>query len=214
MVMNLWRSAADVVSKFVYSKEDEELYKLFYDVANNHIPDLIRGQVTSNGHNGENIKISEDCYTDDKHENINTADVTDLNHDSKIKKETGTRKPSLNIENWKNPKIFSDFLLFYDGLCCWEEQSNVPVLHETWAKRMCSSLIRFHCSAREKSKVAIETCFPKVDVKSCKYGGSDGAKNEVAIVPAENRNGNVDVCAKEVKPCTGVVICKKPEIRR
>jgi hypothetical protein len=45
---------------------------------------------------------------------------------------------------------FSSLLRFYDGLCLWEEDSNTPVLHITWATHMLSSVSRFDSDARSR----------------------------------------------------------------
>jgi len=81
-----------------HSRDDEEVYKEFLEIANEIIPQILR--MDQNG--------------------ILTRD----------------------------PAVYALLLQFYDGLCCWEEESQTPVLHITWATHMLSSIGKFDVEAR------------------------------------------------------------------
>ena len=48
----------------------------------------------------------------------------------------------------RDAAAYALLLRFYDGLCCWEEDSQTPVLHITWATHMLSSIGKFDSEAR------------------------------------------------------------------
>jgi len=52
-----------------------------------------------------------------------------------------------------DPAAYALLLRFYDGLCCWEEDSQTPVLHITWATHMLSSISKFDAKARTAIEV-------------------------------------------------------------
>ena len=87
-----------VCISYNHSRDDEEVYKEFLEIANEIIPQILRMD-----HNG-----------------------------------TLTRDPA----------VYALLLQFYDGLCCWEEDSQTPVLHITWATHMLSSIGKFDVAAR------------------------------------------------------------------
>lgn len=47
-----------------------------------------------------------------------------------------------------DPETYALVLRFYDGLCCWEEDSQTPVMHITWATHMLASISKFDVTAR------------------------------------------------------------------
>jgi len=49
----------------------------------------------------------------------------------------------------RDPAVFAHLLQFYDGLCCWEEDSQTPVMHITWATHMLSSIAKFDVETRQ-----------------------------------------------------------------
>jgi menin len=53
----------------------------------------------------------------------------------------------------KDPECFAFLLRFYDGLCCWEEDSATPVLHIGWAKPMVSSCSKFEAEVRARVEI-------------------------------------------------------------
>ena len=82
-----------------HSRDDEEVYKEFLEIANEIIPQILR-----------------------------------MDHEDAVL--TG------------DPAAYALLLSFYDGLCCWEEDSQTPVLHITWATHMLSSISKFSADAR------------------------------------------------------------------
>lgn len=54
----------------------------------------------------------------------------------------------------KSSESFANFLKFYDGICKWEEESQTPVLHITWAKNFISSVTKF--PAKVRGQVVVE----------------------------------------------------------
>jgi len=53
----------------------------------------------------------------------------------------------------RDPAAYALLLRFYDGLCCWEEDSQTPVMHITWATHMLSSIGKFDSDARTSVKL-------------------------------------------------------------
>jgi len=88
-----------VFVSYNHSRDDEEVYKEFLEIANEIIPQILRM---------------------DQHDCVLTSD----------------------------PAAYAQLLRFYDGLCCWEEDSQTPVLHITWATHMLSSISKFSVEAR------------------------------------------------------------------
>ena len=87
-----------------HSRNDEEVYKEFLEIANDIIPQILR-----------------------------------MEHSSR--------------QLTRDPAAYALLLRFYDGLCCWEEDSQTPVLHITWATHMLSSIGKFDSEARTSVKV-------------------------------------------------------------
>jgi menin len=57
----------------------------------------------------------------------------------------------------QDPEVYALLLQFYDGICQWEEGSQTPVLHITWAKHFCFTLNKFECCARENLHVEADS---------------------------------------------------------
>jgi len=87
-----------VCVSYNHSRDDEEVYKEFLEIANEIIPQILR-----------------------------------MDHDGVLA---------------RDPAAYALLLQFYDGLCCWEEDSQTPVLHITWATHMLSSFSKFDAEAR------------------------------------------------------------------
>ena len=95
-----WFSNITVVrGSYNHSRNDEEVYKEFLEIANDIIPQILRME-----HAGGPLT--------------------------------------------RDPAACALLLRFYDGLCCWEEDSQTPVLHITWATHMLSSIGKFDSEAR------------------------------------------------------------------
>lgn len=84
---------------------------------------------------------------------------------------------------------FSSLLRFYDGLCVWEEDSNTPVLHITWATHMLSSVSRFDSDARSKLHI-IENSFSQA--------GSEPQASMECEVSVFDMNGNKERDVKQM----------------
>lgn len=97
--------------RYNYSREDEEIYKEFLEVANEIIPNIVK--VCSD------YGVAAECGVD------------------------------AGLPLLQDPEVYGLLLQFYDGICEWEEGSQTPVLHTTWAKHLCFSLNKFECGARE-----------------------------------------------------------------
>jgi len=91
-------TAVFVCVSYNHSRDDDEVYKEFLEIANEIIPQILR-----------------------------------MDHDGVLT---------------RDPDAYALLLQFYDGLCCWEEDSQTPVLHITWATHMLSSIGKFDSSAR------------------------------------------------------------------
>jgi menin len=55
-----WADAGDVIRKYNYSRDDEEIYKEFLDIANEQIPQIMRQE--SSGHSAKSILRDPNCF--------------------------------------------------------------------------------------------------------------------------------------------------------
>jgi len=129
-----------VLSSYNHSRNDEEVYKEFLEIANDIIPQILRME-----HAGGLLT--------------------------------------------RDPIAYALLLRFYDGLCCWEEDSQTPVLHITWATHMLSSIGKFDSEARtaveilnhggdaNTSAVSDTTAEQKVSVLAVNDGGNPRQHN-------------------------------------
>ncbi|KAG7496776.1 hypothetical protein JOB18_024994 [Solea senegalensis] len=122
-----WAEAAQVMQEYNYFREDEEIYKEFFDIANDVIPTLLKETVVADspGEGGEGGEGAEK-------ELSKQAAVFSALHD---------------------PECFAHLLRFYDGICKWEEGSPTPVLHVGWATYLVQSLSRFEAQVRQKVSI-------------------------------------------------------------
>jgi len=104
--------------RYNYGRDDEEVYKEFFEIANMIIPQILRMEQDSRSRTGLSSLLN------DAH-------------------------------------AFSLLLRFYDGICLWEEDSNTPVLHITWATHMISSVSKFDSQARSRVCI-LESCSGQV----------------------------------------------------
>lgn len=121
--LGAWAEAGSVMQEYNYFREDEEIYKEFFDIANDVIPTLLKETAAENG--GEGGEASE------KDQPKQAAALSAL-HD---------------------PECFAYLLRFYDGICKWEEGSPTPVLHVGWATYLVQSLSRFDAQVRQKVSI-------------------------------------------------------------
>ncbi|XP_061462323.1 menin isoform X2 [Rhineura floridana] len=120
--LEAWADSATVIQDYNYCREDEEIYKEFFDVANDVIPNLLK-------------------------EVASLADSAE----EKGAGERGEASPSqAGGSALQDPECFAHLLRFYDGICKWEEGSPTPVLHVGWATFLVQSLSRFDGTVRQK----------------------------------------------------------------
>uniref|UniRef100_H3CGV6 Menin n=1 Tax=Tetraodon nigroviridis TaxID=99883 RepID=H3CGV6_TETNG len=121
--LRAWAEAAQVMQEYNYFREDEEIYKEFFDIANDVIPNLLKETTTGAENAGEGADKVE------SHEQPKHASALSALQDS---------------------ECFAHLLRFYDGICKWEEGSPTPVLHVGWATYLVQSLSRFDAQVRQK----------------------------------------------------------------
>uniref|UniRef100_A0A3P9KS55 Menin n=1 Tax=Oryzias latipes TaxID=8090 RepID=A0A3P9KS55_ORYLA len=124
--LKAWADAAQVMQDYNYFREDEEIYKEFFDIANDVIPTLLKETAAA-----DSIGEEDGGETTDKVSTKQAAAFSAL-HD---------------------PECFAHLLRFYDGICKWEEGSPTPVLHVGWATYLVQSLSRFEAQVRQKVSI-------------------------------------------------------------
>lgn len=55
-----WADAGDVIRRYIYSRDDEELYKELLEIANEHIPSVMKTE--SSGHSARSILRDPNCF--------------------------------------------------------------------------------------------------------------------------------------------------------
>uniref|UniRef100_A0A3B3Y9I7 Menin n=1 Tax=Poecilia mexicana TaxID=48701 RepID=A0A3B3Y9I7_9TELE len=125
--LKAWAEAAQVMQDYNYFREDEEIYKEFFDIANDVIPTLLKETATADG-------PGEDGDGPDGPDKENAKQMT-------------------AISALQDPECFAHLLRFYDGICKWEEGSPTPVLHVGWATYLVQSLSRFDSQVRQKVSI-------------------------------------------------------------
>ncbi|MCJ8731691.1 hypothetical protein PDJAM_G00202380 [Pangasius djambal] len=131
--LRAWAEAATVVQDYNYCREDEEIYKEFFDIANDVIPTLLKETAAESG--GEGTEGAE------KDQPRQAAALSAL----------------------QDPECFAHLLSFYDGICKWEEGSPTPVLHVGWATFLVQSLSRFDAQIRQKVTIITKESEPQDD---------------------------------------------------
>ncbi|TTI61475.1 Menin [Bagarius yarrelli] len=131
--LGAWAEAATVIQDYNYCREDEEIYKEFFDIANDVIPTLLKETAAESGGEG-----SEGA---DKDQPRQAAALSAL----------------------QDPECFAHLLRFYDGICKWEEGSPTPVLHVGWATYLVQSLSRFDAQIRQKVSIITKESEPQDD---------------------------------------------------
>ncbi|KAM9833810.1 menin isoform 1-T2 [Syngnathus typhle] len=128
--LRAWADAAQVMQDFNYFREDEEIYKEFFDIANDVIPTLLK----------ETAAAAE-----------SPSDGADAGDAEQPKQQQAAAFSAL-----QDPECFAHLLCFYDGICKWEEGSPTPVLHVGWATYLVQSLSRFDAHVRQKVSIIIK----------------------------------------------------------
>uniref|UniRef100_A0A3Q2Q4J5 Menin n=1 Tax=Fundulus heteroclitus TaxID=8078 RepID=A0A3Q2Q4J5_FUNHE len=122
-----WAEAAQVMQDYNYFREDEEIYKEFFDIANDVIPTLLKETATAES-------PGEDADGGEGADKENAKQMT-------------------AVSALQDPECFAHLLRFYDGICKWEEGSPTPVLHVGWATYLVQSLSRFDAQVRQKVSI-------------------------------------------------------------
>ncbi|MEQ2215216.1 hypothetical protein XENOCAPTIV_029189, partial [Xenoophorus captivus] len=127
--LKAWAKAAQVMQEYNYFREDEEIYKEFFDIANDVIPTLLKETATaeSPGEDGDGGEGAD-------RENA---------------------KQGTAVSALQDPECFAHLLRFYDGICKWEEGSPTPVLHVGWATYLVQSLSRFDAQPKKVGEGAV-----------------------------------------------------------
>uniref|UniRef100_A0A8D8H148 Menin n=2 Tax=Culex pipiens TaxID=7175 RepID=A0A8D8H148_CULPI len=137
-----WADSSDVIRLYNYSRDDEEIYKEFLDIANELIPQVMK--LESSGHSARSILRDSHC--------------------------------------------FANLLRFYDGICCWEEGSQTPILHIGWAKPLVATIAKFDHDIRSQVVIRCSEQSPR----TFHANGNLGAGEEPGK-PLTNNNNNI-VC--------------------
>ncbi|XP_075896566.1 menin [Nelusetta ayraudi] len=143
--LRAWADAAQVMQGYNYFREDEEIYKEFFDIANDVIPTLLK----------ETAAAAE-----------SEAPVAGEGLDRAAKEHP---KQAAALSALQDPECFAHLLRFYDGICKWEEGSPTPVLHVGWATYLVQSLSRFDAQVRQKVMIITK----EVDVQDDDDQSSD-----------------------------------------
>jgi menin len=69
---------------------------------------------------------------------------------------TASLNPQTYRDVLQDPECFSSLLMFYDGICSWEEDSQTPVLHIGWAKPMVNTCSKFDAEIRARVDIPRE----------------------------------------------------------
>ncbi|XP_077597593.1 menin [Stigmatopora nigra] len=125
--LRAWADAAQVMQDFNYFREDEEIYKEFFDIANDVIPNLLK-----------ETSVAAESPAED----LDGAGA-----------EEPKQQQEAALSALRDPECFAHLLCFYDGICKWEEGSPTPVLHVGWATYLVQSLSRFEGQVRQKVSI-------------------------------------------------------------
>ncbi|XP_056156399.1 menin [Lampris incognitus] len=126
--LKAWAEAAQVMQDYNYFREDEEIYKEFFDIANDVIPTLLKETAAAAESAGEGGEGGHEAEKDQP-------------------------KQAAALSALQDPECFAHLLHFYDGICKWEEGSPTPVLHVGWATYLVQSLSRFDAQVRQKVSI-------------------------------------------------------------
>lgn len=88
----------------------------------------------------------------------------------------------------RDSHCFANLLRFYDGICCWEEGSQTPILHIGWAKPLVATIAKFDHDIRSQVVIRCSEQSPR----TFHANGNLGAGEEPGK-PLTNNNNNI-VC--------------------
>ncbi|XP_014379930.1 menin, partial [Alligator sinensis] len=120
--LQAWADTATVIQDYNYCREDEEIYKEFFDIANDVIPNLLK----------------------------EVASLAEPPEDRGPGERPEGSPAQGGGSALQDPECFAHLLRFYDGICKWEEGSPTPVLHVGWATFLVQSLGRFDGQVRQE----------------------------------------------------------------
>ncbi|XP_064181776.1 menin isoform X2 [Anguilla rostrata] len=133
-----WAEASSVMQDYNYFREDEEIYKEFFDIANDVIPTLLK-------------------------ETAAAAESGDEGGGDRGEAAEKDQPRQAALTALQDPECFAHLLRFYDGICKWEEGSPTPVLHVGWATYLVQSLSRFDAQVRQKVSISTKEPEPQDD---------------------------------------------------
>nr|XP_019809992.1 PREDICTED: menin-like [Bos indicus] len=144
--LQAWADTATVIQDYNYCREDEEIYKEFFEVANDVIPNLLKEAASLlEGSQSQDVELLPGTGGGTGKFGAGQADSCVLLCSSRGSGsgsgfEEGTQSQGSALQD---PECFAHLLRFYDGICKWEEGSPTPVLHVGWATFLVQSLGRF-----------------------------------------------------------------------
>ncbi|KAG7465271.1 hypothetical protein MATL_G00174630 [Megalops atlanticus] len=136
--LGAWAEASSVMQDYNYFREDEEIYKEFFDIANDVIPTLLK-------------------------ETAAAAESGEEGGDRGEAAEKDQPRQAAALSALQDPECFAHLLRFYDGICKWEEGSPTPVLHVGWATYLVQSLSRLDAQVRQKVTIITKEPEPQDD---------------------------------------------------
>ena len=119
-------------SRYNYSRDDEEIYKEFLEIAHELIVHTVKIA-------GEGVLLGSTHRTAIE---FAAQALTEVEAKAERKRYMAMTPFLEDIDNYVS------LLRLYDGLCKWEEGSQLPVLHVTWAKHFASCVLRFDKGVR------------------------------------------------------------------
>lgn len=126
--LHWWSLASAVVRRYSYSKEDEEIYNEFKEIANDLVPNI--------------VKL------------VSARHFEPANYWLNGGGNAGGQMARLPL--LQDPDCFAALVRFYDGLCCWEEGASTPVLHIGWTKPLVATINKFDWATRRQVAMKVE----------------------------------------------------------
>ena len=127
--------------RYNYSRDDEEVYKEFLEIAHELIVHVVK--IASEGALlGSTHRAAVEFAAQSRAARDHAGDEREHHM---------TLTPFL-----KDVDNYLSLLRFYDGLCKWEEGSQLPVLHVTWAKHFAFCVLKFDKSVRAQLDAELE----------------------------------------------------------
>lgn len=167
-----WANAGDVIRLYNYSRDDEEIYKEFLDIANELIPHVMKTE--SSGHSAKSVLRDPQCFANLLRYVCVCLCVIWAFH----QRANSRLKFEFNFH----------YDRFYDGICRWEEGSQTPILHIGWAKPLVTTISRFDGDIR--SQVIIHCAKDDEDVNCAYASGRPESNNNNEIGTDEKKDAD------------------------